>query len=43
MLVLRVLEPVAKEILDMWFSIPFEPNETDNACIRMIDDMENLS
>jgi ribose 5-phosphate isomerase B len=39
----RVSEPVAKEILDMWFSISYEPNETDDACLRIIDEIENIS
>ena len=38
----RVSEPVAKEILDMWFSISYEPNETDDKCLRIIDEIENI-
>jgi len=39
----RTSEAVAKEILDMWFNISYEPNETDDACLRMIDELENPS
>ena len=39
----RISEVVAKEILDMWFSTAYEPNETDDACLRMIAEIENNS
>ena len=39
----KVSEVVAKEILDIWFSTSYEPNETDDACLRMIDELENSS
>ena len=39
----RVSEVVAKEILDKWFSTSYEPNETDDASLRMIDELENPS
>lgn len=39
----KVSEVVAKEILDMWFSTSYQPNETDEACLRIIDDIENHS
>jgi ribose 5-phosphate isomerase B len=39
----KVSEVVAKEILDMWFSTSYEPNETDEACLRMLTDLENPS
>ena len=39
----RISEVVAKEILDMWFSTAYEPNETDDACLRMIEEIENNS
>jgi len=39
----RTSEVVVKEILDMWFSTTYEPNETDNACLRIIDEIENPS
>ena len=39
----RTSEVVLKEILDMWFSTAYEPNESDDACLRMLDDMENHS
>ena len=37
----RVSEVVAKEILDMWFATSYLPNETDDTCLRLIDEMEN--
>ena len=37
----RVSEGVAKEILDMWFATSYLPNETDDTCLRLIDEMEN--
>ena len=39
----RTSEIVLKEILDMWFSTTYAPNETDDACLRMIDELENPS
>jgi ribose 5-phosphate isomerase B len=39
----RVSEIIAKEILDMWFGTSYEPNETDDTCLRMLDDIENTS
>ena len=39
----KVSEVIAKEILDMWFSTAYEPNETDDACLRMIAEIENNS
>ena len=39
----RTSEVMVKEILDMWFSITYEPNETDDACLRIIDEIENTS
>ena len=39
----RTSEVVVKEILDMWYSTSYQPNETDDACLRMIDEMENPS
>ncbi len=37
----RTSEVVLKEILDMWFSTSYVTNETDDACLRMIDEMDN--
>lgn len=34
---------MVKEILDKWFSTIYEPNETDDACLRIIDEIENPS
>jgi ribose 5-phosphate isomerase B len=39
----RISEVVAKEILDMWFATSYQPNETDDACLRMVEEMENPS
>ena len=39
----KVSEAIAKEILDMWFGTTYKPNETDDACLRMIDELENPS
>jgi ribose 5-phosphate isomerase B len=39
----RISEVALDEILGMWFSTSYEPNETDDACLRMIDEMENPS
>lgn len=37
----RVSEVVAKEILDTWFSTSYEPNETDNASLRLLDELDH--
>ena len=39
----RTSEVVLKEILDMWFSTTYMSNQTDDACLHMLDDMENHS
>jgi ribose 5-phosphate isomerase B len=39
----KVSEVIAKEILDMWFSTSYQPNETDDACLRLIDELESTS
>jgi ribose 5-phosphate isomerase B len=39
----RTSEVVAKEILDTWFATSYQPNETDDACLHMIEEMENPS
>jgi len=39
----RTSEVIVKEILEMWFSTSYEPNETDDACLRIIDEIENNS
>jgi ribose 5-phosphate isomerase B len=39
----RTSEVVLKETLDMWFNTSYEPNETDDACLRIIDEIENSS
>lgn len=31
---------VAKEILEAWFGTTYQPNPTDDACLRMIDELE---
>ncbi len=38
---LRLTTPaVAKEILEAWFGTAYQPNPADDACLRMIDDLE---
>jgi ribose 5-phosphate isomerase B len=39
----RTSDAVVKEIMDMWFHTSYKPNETDDACLRMIDELENPS
>ena len=39
----RTSEVVVKEIMDMWFDNAYEPNETDDACLHIIDEIENTS
>lgn len=39
----RTSEVILKEILDMWFSVSYEPNENDDACLDLIDALENPS
>ena len=34
-------QPVAKEILQAWFSTAYQPNPSDDASLRMLDDLEN--
>ena len=36
----RASEPIAKEILDSWFNTSFVPNETDNACLAQLHELE---
>jgi ribose 5-phosphate isomerase B len=36
----RTSEVVAKEILDTWFNTSFEPNETDNACLAQVEELD---
>jgi len=36
----RTSEVVAKEILDAWFSTPYQPNPEDDACIAKIAEIE---
>jgi ribose 5-phosphate isomerase B len=35
-------EVMAEEILEKWFKTKFVPNETDSACIAMVDELDNL-
>lgn len=39
----KVSEAVTKEILDIWFSTSYKPNETDDACLRIIEEIEDNS
>ena len=34
-------QPVAKEILQAWFSTAYQPNPSDDASLRMLNDLEN--
>ena len=36
----RTSEPVAREILDAWLATRYEPNETDDACLRQVEALE---
>ena len=36
----RTSEVVAREILDTWFNTSFEPNETDEACLAQLAEMD---
>ncbi len=36
----RTSPVIAGEILDAWFSTAYQPNEVDDACMRMVDDIE---
>jgi len=37
----KVSEVIAKEILDLWFAISYQPNETDDKCLLIIDEIED--
>jgi ribose 5-phosphate isomerase B len=39
----RTSEVVLKEILDRWFEIQYQPNETDEACLNHLKEIENPS
>lgn len=39
----KTSDVMVKEILDKWFSTTYKPNETDDACLRIIDEIENPS
>lgn len=39
----RTSEVIVKEILEMGFGTSYEPNKTDDACLRIIDEFENHS
>ena len=39
----RTSEVIVKEILDMWFSTSYQHNKTDDACLHLIDEIENHS
>jgi len=38
----KISEVMVKEILDMWFATSYQPNETDDQCLRIIDEIENI-
>lgn len=35
-------EIMAEEILEKWFATKFVPNETDSACLAMVDELDGL-
>jgi ribose 5-phosphate isomerase B len=37
----KVSEVVAKEILDKWFSTSYEPNVTDDASLKLVEEMDS--
>ena len=37
----RVSEVEAKEILDMWFKTSYKPNETDDACLKLVEELDS--
>ena len=39
----RTSEAVLKEILDRWFDTRYQPNETDEACLSLLEEIENHS
>lgn len=38
----RTSEAMAIEILDKWFSTQYEPNEEDDACLAVVEELDNL-
>jgi len=38
----KISEVMLKEILDMWFATSYQPNETDDKCLRIINEIENI-
>ncbi len=34
-------QPVAKEILQAWFGTTYQPNPSDDACLRLLNDLED--
>jgi ribose 5-phosphate isomerase B len=39
----RISEVMVREVMDMWFRTAYEPNESDDACLRMLTEIENPS
>jgi ribose 5-phosphate isomerase B len=39
----RISEVMVREVMDMWFSTTYEPNESDDACLHMLTEIENPS
>ena len=39
----RTSEALLKEILEAWFATCYQPNETDDACLRMVEALEDPS
>jgi len=39
----RTSEVALKEIFDIWFVTPYQPNEINDTCLRILDEKENIS
>ena len=37
----RTSEVIAKEILETWFNTQYEPNPTDDACLALIEELDD--
>jgi ribose 5-phosphate isomerase B len=38
----RTSEGIAKEILNSWFSTTYKPNPTDDACLALIEELDQI-
>jgi len=39
----RMSEVILTEVLDIWFNTSYQPNQADDACLRIVKELENLS